>query len=314
MKKNVLKTIGIIALLLVVYMSLQGIFSFVGVVIMMVAYAAGSGAADFGEAMSMFNEAGVQGLPEALRAYTYQGMALGLFLSTVAMLLFMHFAKFYRMRLSIFSSIKLKPLFYSTLLVFTSMFALNILVQWFSLVDSLENEFDALTHTFLGALTISVLAPLLEEVLFRGAIQGYVMRRVKYPWVAIVVAALVFGVIHLNPVQIAYATLLGVVFGWLYYRTGSLLSVVVGHVLNNTLATIMMLTMGNTDESELLQDVLSPAAQLGSEIAMFVVFALISLQIALKLHRMLPTPPQPWRESNEPVECVADATPETAAE
>jgi membrane protease YdiL (CAAX protease family) len=133
------------------------------------------------------------------------------------------------------------PLLWSTLLVLTSIFALNTFVSWFPLENILENEFDGLSRNFIGAFTIAVLAPVLEEVMFRGAIQGYMMRRFNNPWVTILAAALVFGVFHLNPVQVVYATLLGVILGWIYYRTGSLLPVILGHVLNNSIATISML-------------------------------------------------------------------------
>ena len=187
----------------------------------------------------------------------------------------------------------------STALVFTVILTFNVLVQWFPLEDLLENEFDGLTHTFLGAFTISVLAPLLEEVMFRGAIQGYMMRRMRSPWAAIIAAALVFGIFHMNPVQIVYATLLGVVFGWIYYRTGSLMSVIVGHVLNNTIATIMMLLLGSTGEKELLNEYVSSEAALASEIFTFLLFGALSVYFAIKLHRSLPAAPIPWRESDE---------------
>ena len=41
-------------------------------------------------------------------------------------------------------------------------------------------------------------------------------------WIANTIQALLFGVLHLNIVQGAYAFLLGLVLGWLVWRTGSL--------------------------------------------------------------------------------------------
>ena len=128
--------------------------------------------------------------------------------------------------------------------------------------------------------------PEICEVLYSGASgntlfeQGYIMRKTGKPWLSILLASLVFGIFHMNPVQIAYASMLGVVLGWIYYRTGSLLSVIVGHVLNNSMATIVMLTLSDVD--------VSAAQSVSSEIFSFVFFALLSLFFAWKLNRSLP--------------------------
>lgn len=203
--------------------------------------------------------------------------ALATLFSTVSMLLFIHFAGYYKLRRGLWRSLAPKPLFTSTLLVFSSIFALNIFVQWFPLEDNLDDVFDSLSHNALGVLGLAVLAPLLEEVLFRGAIQGALMRFFGRPWPAIIIGALVFGIIHWNPVQIVYATLFGVVLGWIYYRTGSLMSVIVGHVLNNTFA-VLTTVLGSSSEDE--------AVGSGApNIAGFIFFAAMSVYLAIKLNR-----------------------------
>lgn len=282
---------GVVALLLVVYLLFQMLFSGVAAGIYIVkSLLDGDISADMLGNVNALMESPV------MKGVTNDAMALGLFLSATAMLLFIHFTRLYRLRLGLFRSVSFKPLLYTTLLVFTSMIALNILVQWLPLDNILENEFDGLTHTLLGAFTVSVLAPILEEVMFRGAMQGYMSRKLGNSWQAIVVTALVFGVFHMNPVQIVYASLFGFVLGWVYYRTGSLMTVIVGHVLNNSLATLMMLSLGNADESELMAEVMPKEAVLVSQIVMFVLFAALSVRLALKLHRSLPAPPVPWQE------------------
>lgn len=292
--KNIFKSLGVVALLIVVYSIFQGVCTGLAMLGFM-AYAVVRGditpdmMKSLGDITSI-TETGILG------DYVVSAMALGLFLSAAGMLLFIHFTKLFRFRMSIFRSMEFKPLLYSALLVFASMFALNIFVQWFPLEDILVDEFDGLTHTLLGAFTISILAPVLEEVMFRGAIQGYMMRRFNNPWVAILAAALVFGVFHLNPVQVVYATLLGIVFGWIYYRTRSLLSVIVGHVLNNTLATVFMLFFPEEESLEVLAGESSSAMGGASEIVAFVVFAALSIFFAVKLHRMLPSVPRPWSD------------------
>ena len=53
-----------------------------------------------------------------------------------------------------------------------------------------------------------------------------------------------------NPAQIPFAFLLGMMFGWLYYRTGSLLPGIIGHVLNNSVAAITMICYGDSTLEE----------------------------------------------------------------
>lgn len=293
--KKFFKVLGVIALLIVVYSLFQGLFTGLAMVVFVV-YAIIAGKIDV-NAIATYGDAQAFMENSVMEGYVTDAMAWGLFLSAINMLLFIHLTRLFRLRMSIFASIARRPLVFSTFLVFTSMFALNIFVQWFPLEDMLTDQFEGLTHTLLGAFTISVLAPVLEEVMFRGAIQGYMMRRFRRPWLAIVVAGLVFGIFHMNPVQVVYASLLGIIFGWIYYRTRSLLSVIVGHVLNNTIATITMLFFADTSEAELIGENFSPVTETAMEVMMFLGFAAVSVLLAIKLHRMLPPVQVPWSDA-----------------
>lgn len=85
------------------------------------------------------------------------------------------------------------------------------------------------------------LAPLGEEILFRGIIQTG-MHRASIPrwgsmhhrWIAIIVTATLFGLMHLGtPHQIPALIVLGIILGYLYERTGSLLVPILVHMLFN---------------------------------------------------------------------------------
>jgi membrane protease YdiL (CAAX protease family) len=95
-----------------------------------------------------------------------------------------------------------------------------------------------LNHLLLF-MTIAVIAPLLEELLFRGYLQSSLMHLMK-PWQAILLASAVFGAIHFQPLAFPILTALGAVFGYLYYKTGSLKVNIILHVLNNGIAYIAM--------------------------------------------------------------------------
>ena len=225
----------------------------------------------------------------------YMLVSVALLLSAIAMLLFLHLTGACRFRKGMFTSIGGRPMLLSVLLVFSSIWGLNIFVQWFPLEDMLESQFEGLSHDILGAISISVMAPLLEETLFRGAILGALLRRTGNPWHAIIISALIFGIFHMNPIQVVYATLLGMVLGWIYYRTRNLLSVIVGHVLNNTIATLTMLFSSSAAD---VAASASGVAYDSATVIMFVIFLALSIFLAVKLHRSLPAVPAPWHESD----------------
>lgn len=292
--KNFFKISGVVLLLLLAYSALQSVLASLAVIV----------AFYYGESQGIVDEYAIEyvqeglafGLPDAAQNLYYGAMSVGLLLSTIIMLLIIHATGLFRLRLSLFRSISRRPLFLSTALVFTSMWVLNIFVQWFPLEDMMQDTFSGISHNVLGALSISLFGPILEEVMFRGAIQGYITRKTGKPILAIIVASLIFGIFHINPIQVVYASLLGMIFGWIYYRTGSLLSVIVGHVLNNTIATLTMLTMSNVDEKA--------ASNASPGYVAFALFAAISIMLVIKLNKSLPPVPVPWHESDEPDEVI----------
>lgn len=93
-------------------------------------------------------------------------------------------------------------------------------------------------------VVIGLVAPVCEEVLFRGAFQGSLEQR--GPVRAIAWTALVFGVIHLNPFNFIGPILYGVGLGLVVWRTGSILPAILWHALNNSVAVVMM-GLGGSD-------------------------------------------------------------------
>lgn len=88
-------------------------------------------------------------------------------------------------------------------------------------------------------LMLVVLAPVMEEMLFRGILLEAV--RSKYSsGRAIVVSALMFGVIHFIPQQVVNAFVIGLILGYIYVRTDSLWPVIIIHALNNAMAYVIM--------------------------------------------------------------------------
>ena len=87
-------------------------------------------------------------------------------------------------------------------------------------------------------LLVAVFAPIFEEWLCRGMILRGLLTKLKPGW-AIVVSALFFAIIHMNPWQALNAFIIGVVMGYVYYKTGSLLLTMLVHFVNNGTAVVL---------------------------------------------------------------------------
>lgn len=107
------------------------------------------------------------------------------------------------------------------------------------LLNLVEEEFDLILRNRWGYFAIGLLAPLAEEMVFRGAILRQLLASRFSPWTAIVVSSLFFMLAHFNPAQMPHAFLVGLLLGWMYWRTGSIVPAVAYHWVNNTIAYVV---------------------------------------------------------------------------
>lgn len=287
MSKELLSTVLRVVKLPLYYMLYQGVFS---VVAMIVAFCVAIASGLITQEMLLAGDSAavMSALPQSYMVWAISG---GLFVSAAFMLWHLIFWGYFSFGKEPFRQVSGKVMLLCVLLIFASMFAFNILAEELGLPDTLAETLQQVSNNVLGCVSIAVLAPILEEVLFRGAIQGYLMRKYN-PTVGIVVASAIFGLIHMNPIQIFYAFFLGLIFGWIYYRTRSLMPVVIGHVLNNSLAAASMILAGAEEEEEALMSTAEKGAiVLAAVVAAFVLMRLIG--------RMLPAVPKPWRGVGE---------------
>lgn len=92
-------------------------------------------------------------------------------------------------------------------------------------------------------LTLVVMAPLFEEVIFRGIILE--SARMKYGVMgAWLISSLIFGIVHGHPTVIVNAFFIGLILGFIYLRSGSLWSSIILHAINNGIAYVMLLWVG----------------------------------------------------------------------
>lgn len=104
-----------------------------------------------------------------------------------------------------------------------------------------------------GYFVLGLLAPFVEETVFRGAILKSLLSCMKSHWAAISVSAVIFTVIHVNPAQMPHALIMGILFGWLYYRTGSILPGVAIHWINNTITFVFCRLLSSMHDTTLTE-------------------------------------------------------------
>ena len=115
-------------------------------------------------------------------------------------------------------------------------FLIDCLLSMFDfLPDWLEDTFDVIESGWLGIFAVSVLGPILEEMLFRGAVTRELLKHYK-PRQAVLFSGLVFGLFHINPAQVLPAMLIGFALAWLYWRTKSIIPGIIIHIINNSLS------------------------------------------------------------------------------
>ena len=93
---------------------------------------------------------------------------------------------------------------------------------------------------FWSLLTLVVMAPLFEEVIFRGVVLE--STRARYGVLAAwLISALVFGIAHVHPAVAVNALVMGLVLGFIYIRSDSLWSTIILHAINNGFAYILLM-------------------------------------------------------------------------
>lgn len=96
-------------------------------------------------------------------------------------------------------------------------------------------------------LKVVIIAPIIEELIFRGIIMHGLMR--NYPkLIAIFFSGLLFALFHLNPWQFPATFLLGLLLGWIMIRTRNIFACIIGHAINNGLVLLSIEYWGEIKE------------------------------------------------------------------
>lgn len=120
--------------------------------------------------------------------------------------------------------------------------------------DTTTQLFESVMREPMGYLAIGILGPVAEEMVFRGAVLRSLLKLfpAKAHWWPILISAVLFGAVHMNMAQFVHALPIGLLLGWMYYRTGSIIPGLLFHWVNNTVAYFMFNIMPQMADGKLI--------------------------------------------------------------
>lgn len=121
-------------------------------------------------------------------------------------------------------------------------------------IDQFNNAFqlNGGLDFFLMILGAVILAPISEEILFRGLVFEKLKSIYTLPW-TIVLSGLIFGIYHLNILQGVNTFIMGMVLSFVYYYRRNIMDTILIHIVNNFFA----LTVGLNETFGLIATVVS---------------------------------------------------------
>jgi membrane protease YdiL (CAAX protease family) len=151
---------------------------------------------------------------------------------------------------------------------------------WIPMPNWVQKLFEkSFTTNIFSVINMVIAAPILEEVLGRGIILKGLLKNYS-PIKAIIVSAIFFSLIHLNPWQSIPAFLNGVFLGWVYYKTRSVIPGMIIHATVNTTATAFLFLLPNNNQD--LLNLWGTSVYLIACLASILVFTVICILINKK--------------------------------
>jgi membrane protease YdiL (CAAX protease family) len=138
------------------------------------------------------------------------------------------------------------------------------------------------SKTFPAFATAVIVAPVLEELIFRGIMLEGLLKNYN-PVKAILITNIFFGLAHLNPWQFIGAFLIGIFISWIYMRTRSIILPIVIHFINNLISYMIIISSSHDPFDTTLKTLL------GNNTHYYMIFfvSLFMLIIGIIFHKKL---------------------------
>ena len=178
-------------------------------------------------------------------------------------------------------------LFWAAVATLGTIIPSEVFVEMVPLPDFSNGLLDEVMLTRGGYLAICIFAPLVEELVFRGAVLRVLLESMRSHWVAIALSALLFAAVHANPVQMPHAFCLGLLLGWMYYRTGSVVPGIMVHWVNNTVAYAVYNIFPQYQDAKIVDMLGGSTMKVGMAVAFsLMIFLPALLQLHLRMHKV----------------------------
>lgn len=155
---------------------------------------------------------------------------------------------------------------------------LESILQNSSLFLRSEDAPYAFAYNFLNATVLIIVAPLVEEFLFRG----FIFQRFATRWnlaTGVILSSILFGCLHLNPIGLS---VFSVIVTLLYLKTHTLAIPIIFHALNNGIVAIISWVTLNTAAAEPSLLEIQSFETLGSGLFLIVISAPVLIWFAKK--------------------------------
>ena len=238
----------------------------------------------FGIAVPDLSAVGTGNIEEFMRAQVLRGETIAI-IYPVSMLVSLLSVYLYaamrggRWRIARFSASGFNPNIILSGIVWVIV-AQIVLEPVMNLLPSVDNA--GVGRGFWACVTAMVFAPVFEESLCRGVVLEALRRR----WgnaIAVLVSAMFFGIVHIEPATALAGFVVGTIFGMIYLRTSSLFSVMILHSINNGIALALICL--DMDKVSFRDMVGNDAAYYAVYGAACVLFAIFFLETARKVFR-----------------------------
>jgi membrane protease YdiL (CAAX protease family) len=125
---------------------------------------------------------------------------------------------------------------------------LSKISEWIPMPESVRKLFEqTFTKDIFSIFTVAIAAPILEEILCRGIVLKGLLNNYS-PFKAILISAIFFSLLHLNPWQAMPAFFSGLFIGWVYYKTQSVMPGIIIHTTINATATLLLFLPGKAQD------------------------------------------------------------------
>jgi membrane protease YdiL (CAAX protease family) len=115
---------------------------------------------------------------------------------------------------------------------------------------------------FIFKIVIVALIPAVaEEVFFRGLLQKFIWDWTGKPYRAILISALIFAVLHFRFTHLLPIFYMGLLFGYVYFKTGNLYYTILLHFINNATVVVVYYFIPSALDSPALQDSYIPGLE-----------------------------------------------------